>query len=269
MDNSIGQKTGGTSNYNTGYGLAIDSSNNIYQTGQISGSNYVFNNQVGDWSNGTPAFLSKYDVKGNFIWNKIIGNSIVTGNDDLTFNTGISLTINYSKEILLTGYFKDNINFNFTHIKSYGAPDLLFMKFNLDGEILSANQYSYYGWVAGSDITLDKNENVYITGLNSFDLWSLPNFGFIGKIDKSIPFNFLSIDNNHSQLEFTLSPNPSNGIVNFDFGQNNEKKEIEIYSSIGEKLFKNIIFDKKFSTTILENGVYYIQIKINNLISNK
>ncbi len=65
--------------------------------------------------------------------------------------------------------------------------------------------------------------------------------------------NFISED-------FIILPNPSNGNFNIDF-DNNNKHAVEIYSSIGQKVFEN--YDLKvesISVTNLQQGIYFIRI---------
>jgi hypothetical protein len=122
--------SGGSANWNSGYGLEVDSANNIYQSGQILGNDIEFDGNIILPFGGTDAFFTKYDVSGNLIWYKLIGTpTTMTGQHN--FNSGNSLKIDNNGDILLLGYFLDTLTFGATTLKSNGAYDLMLLKYNM------------------------------------------------------------------------------------------------------------------------------------------
>ena len=93
-------KIGGSST-DAGYGIAIDSSNNVLATGYFNGTATFYN------SDGSPGatltatnddgFIVKYDSSGNVTWVTKIGGS---SNDN-----GVGIAIDSENNVLATGYF--------------------------------------------------------------------------------------------------------------------------------------------------------------------
>jgi len=74
-----------------------------------------------------------------------------------------------------------------------------------------------------------------------------------------------NIDEFYSNFEFSLSPNPSNGIFTIELDYNGiEKPYCEIYNIIGEKVFESPLSDTRNSINIsnFTKGIYYISVKI-------
>lgn len=134
--------SGGSSYWETGESIAVDSSNNIYVSGRISGD--------------SPLLLLKFDSLGNYVWNstKELWNYIVT--------TGIpyigeSLILDHS-ENLIVSYFNDG--------------DMVIGKYDRTGQLISE-----YSWDAGlfgqpstdysevgTSLVEDPFTNIFITG---------------------------------------------------------------------------------------------------------
>lgn len=255
--------SGGSSNWNAGYGLAVDAFNNIYQSGQISGNEPVFDGNVVKPFVGSDAFLSKYDVVGNLVWYKLIGTP-TTMNGQHNFNAGKALKMDANGDLLLIGYFSDTLTFGATTLQSNGASDLLLLKFNSIGEVIASSQYSDYGWVEGTDIDLDKNEDLYLTGYTTLDQWNsnFPSYAFIGKVRKSIPTSPLSVQETTKLNTVFVYPNPSSGIIHLKFTNSNLENKIEVFSIDGRKINEFISLGSTFSFEIKENGIYLISIEI-------
>jgi len=257
--------SGGSANWNSGYGLEVDSANNIYQTGQILGNDIEFDGNIILPFGGTDAFFTKYDVSGNLIWYKIIGTpTTMTGQQN--FNSGNSLKIDNNGDILLLGYFFDTLAFGATTLQSNGAPDLMLLKYNSNGVILSSSQYSDYGWVEGIDIDIDINNDIYITGLTSLNYWNsnYPNYAFIGKINETMPTSPLSVQENISSYNIVIYPNPSKEKIHVEFSGSKPEKKIEIFSIDGRKINEFTTLESKISFEIKENGIYLILIRIDD-----
>lgn len=262
--------SGGSANWNSGYGLEVDSINNIYQSGQIFGNDIEFDGNTILPFGGTDAFLSKYDVNGNLIWYNIIGTpTTMTGEHN--FNSGNSIKIDNNGDILLLGYFLDTLTFGSTTLKSNGAYDLMLLKYNSNGTIISSSQYSDYGWVAGIDLGVDISNDIYITGLTTLNNWnsSYPSYAFIGKINETIPTSPLNVLENIGSYNFIIFPNPSKGKVHIEFSNSKPEKKIEIFSIDGRKVNEFTTFESDISFEINNNGIYLVLIRIEDELITK
>ena len=262
--------SGGSSNWNSGYGLEVDSSNNIYQSGQISGNDIEFDGNVILPFGGTDAFLTKYDVNGNLIWYKLIGTpTTMTGQHN--FNSGNSLRIDENGDVLLLGYFLDTLTFGTTTLQSNGAYDLILLKYNSNGNIISSSQYSDYGWVEGVDLDIDINNDIYITGFTTLSNWNsnYPSFAFIGKINETIPTSALSVQENNGLYNIRMYPNPSKGKIHLELASSKFEKNIEIFSIDGSKINELTTLESKISFEIENNGIYFVLIRIDDEVITK
>jgi hypothetical protein len=257
--------SGGSANWNTGYGLEVDSNNNIYQCGQILGNDIEFDGNIILPFGGTDAFLAKYDVHGNLIWYKIIGTP-TTMNGEGNFNSGNSLKIDNNGDILLLGYFVDTLTFGTSTLESNGAFDIMLLKYNPNGDVISSSQYTDYGWVEGLDIDVDINNNIYTTGLTYLDNWnsSFPNYAFIGKIDEAIPTSPLGVMENSSLSNVIVYPNPTQGKLHIEFSDIPSNKKIEIFSIEGMKINEFSTLESNISLEIKEKGIYLILVNIDD-----
>ena len=119
----------------TGYGIAVDSSINIYITGLIYNSGSIYD-----------LFLLKYDSSGNLQWNTTWGGS--------EFEVGTSIAIDSSNNILIGGI-----------TSSYGAGeyDLFLVAFDSSGQLQWNTTWGGSEFDGGWDIlSLDQSGNIYI-----------------------------------------------------------------------------------------------------------
>jgi uncharacterized delta-60 repeat protein len=138
------QKTWGGSNYDYGYGVAVDPSGNIY----VTGATYSFS--VGSYD----VFLLKYDPSGSLSWQKTWGGS--------SSEYGYGVAVDPSGNIYVTGY---------TYSFGAGGADAFLLKYNPSGSLSwqktwggSSNDYGY-------GVAVDPSGNIYVTGYTySFDV---------------------------------------------------------------------------------------------------
>jgi len=263
--------SGGSANWNSGYGLAVDTANNIYQSGQLMGNDVEFEGNIVSIFEGTDAYLSKYDKLGNLIWYHIIGSLKTMADEQDNFNRGCALIIDNKGDILLLGYFSDTLTFDTTNLRSNGAPDLLLIKYNSSGTVLVSAQFSDYGWVGGNGLSIDKNNDIYLTGFTTLSSWDsrLPSYAFIGKIKEPIPTSPLNIRENSDSYKMLIYPNPSKGIIHLEFSDIKDQKLIEIFSIDGKKIKEIISTESNISFEINKSGFYLVLIQIDDKIISR
>jgi len=128
---------GGAVDNDWGYGIAVDSNNNIFITG------YTYSYGAG----GIDVFLLKYNSNGSLLWNTTWGGA---GNDE-----GVGIAVDSNNNILITGI-----------IDSYGAGywDVFLLKYNSNGSLLWNTTWGGAGDDEGLGIAVDSNNNIFITG---------------------------------------------------------------------------------------------------------
>jgi len=166
LDNSgnyVWAKSFSCTNYEQGFGIAIDATGNVYTTGFYKGTT-DFDPGSGTFnivsSGFYDVFISKLDISGNFVWAKSFGG---TGYD---FGKGIQ--IDSSGNIILSGYFQDIVDFDpgagTFNITSSGSYDSFISKLDAAGNFIWAKSFQGTNQVRNNDLTLDLQGNIYTTG---------------------------------------------------------------------------------------------------------
>jgi hypothetical protein len=148
------QQLGVSGKETNGYGIALDSTNNIYLTGHTSGD------LDGNTLTGTrDLFVVKYNSNGVKLWTQQLG---VSGQ----YTNGTGITLDTTNNIYLTGYTDGALDGNL----HTGTNDLLVTKYNSSGtkqwtEQLGTNTNPAYTNSKG--ITIDSANNLYISGITN------------------------------------------------------------------------------------------------------
>jgi hypothetical protein len=156
----------GSSNWDTGYSIAVDASNNIYMTGY---SEATWGNPLHPHSGGYDIVVVKLNSAGVYQWHTFYGSSGVSGWDE-----GYSIAVDAQSNVYITGYstatWQGDGNTPPLHAHS-GGSDIVVLKLNSAG---AYQWHTFYGSPFASDtgygIAVDTGNNVYITG-NSRDTW--------------------------------------------------------------------------------------------------
>jgi hypothetical protein len=146
-------RTLGTSGTDRGNDIAIDSSGNIYVTGQTSGS---LNGNA--YSGDSDLFLMKYNSSGTLSWVQQLGTS---GTD-----VAEALAIDNNGDIYITGYTNGAlgdipVGYSSSHI---GGVDIFLVKYNSSGVKQWTKQLGTSSDDRGNGVTVDNSSNIYVTG---------------------------------------------------------------------------------------------------------
>ena len=160
------------------YGLSIttDASNNVYATGRFSrtvdfdpSTSTANLTSVGSFD----IFVLKLDKNGNFEWAKSFGGS--------SGDYGYSVSINNSNQVLITGYFRNTVDFdpstNTFNLISKGGYDIFIEKLDSDGNFIWAKSVGGTASDYGYSIISDRFDNIYISGRYSSTVDFDPNVG--------------------------------------------------------------------------------------------
>ena len=139
------------SNYeDAGRGIAIDSWDNIYVIGYSYGS-FEGNSNLGK----SDVILIKFSSNGSKLWTKQLG---TTEND-----YGYGVVIDSNDYI----YFTGNTSGGFDEYSNLGKNDIILGKYNSNGVKQWIKQFGTSTYDRGNHISIDKENNILITGTTS------------------------------------------------------------------------------------------------------
>ncbi len=141
----------GTSSDDRGQGVKSDSSGNIYVTGYTGGGLHGITS-----SGSQDIFLVKYNSSGTRQWIKQLGTSA----DD----AGLSVAIDSSNNIYVTGYTKGGLDNNTSSGGGSTPSDIFLVKYNSRGVKQWTQQLGTSSVDTGNGVTVDSNNNIYVTG---------------------------------------------------------------------------------------------------------
>jgi hypothetical protein len=162
----------GTVSYEVSYGVATDSSGNIYVTGETSGD-------LGNETNagGSDIFLAKYDGSGTRQWVRLLGTA--------SHEVGCGVATDSSGNIYVTGETKGDLGGE----TNEGGRDIFLARYDGSGtrqwvKLLGTASNDY-----GLGVATDASGNIYVTGETSGDLGGETNKGgrdvFLARYDGS------------------------------------------------------------------------------------
>lgn len=147
------------------HAVTIDNQGNIITLGSFTGA---FDMDPGSGANfttysgsGTDIWLQKWNSTGNFVWGRYFGNSVTTNNT--------SLAVDASNNIYFAGGHAGSIDFQWgsgigNPHSSSGLVDAYLVKYSSGGTYLYNYAWGGSGFDLINDISIDLNNNVYVTG---------------------------------------------------------------------------------------------------------
>ncbi|MES2276834.1 MAG: hypothetical protein V4592_12480 [Bacteroidota bacterium] len=148
--------------------MALDTDNNIYVAGQVSGTNnYTINFddfKLPEYGYGD-SFLAKYNDQGKAVWAKSFGGK----NESQIY----SVATDKSQNVYVAGTFVQALNIDGTSlaIKPISNPggsanetDMFLAKFDINGKLQWLKQVSGLGIERPTAIAVDNSGKVYVTG---------------------------------------------------------------------------------------------------------
>jgi len=164
----------GGSGYDRGNSVYLDSSGNLYITGNFQSSTIDFGggalkNAVGDCVliPCSDIFLARFDINGNHKWSKRFG-----GSDR---DAGSFVSVDSSGNIYIIGYFQSStIDFGGGELTNAGGncamgpcPDIFLARFDINGNHKWSKRFGGSSEELVNSFSLDNSGNVYVTGFFS------------------------------------------------------------------------------------------------------
>lgn len=145
--------------------MAVDIHGNIYTTGWYYGT-LDFDPGIGIYNlstNGEAIFILKLDGSGNFLWAKSMGDSVN--------NEGYAISLDAIGNVYSTGRFQNTVDFDpdtsTYYLTSNGHNDVFVQKLDTAGNLVWAINVGGTSRDNGNGITIDKYDNILLTGLFS------------------------------------------------------------------------------------------------------
>ena len=156
--NNVWAVGGGGSGDDVSYDFAFDSSGNILVSGYFentatfSATNLT---SVGDHD----LFVAKYNSSGSLLWIRQAGG--------IGVEIARAIAVDSAGNSFIAGNFQSTISFGTTNLTSAGSDDILFAKYDANGNLLWAKRAGGTGSDIAMTIVLDRAGNVYLGGLFS------------------------------------------------------------------------------------------------------
>ena len=163
----MGAPSAGT-NYDYGFGIAVDGAGNVYTTGQFAGT-ADFDPGTGTYNltsaGGLDIFVSKLNSSGAFVWAKSMGGQAADG--------ASSIAVDLNGNVYTTGSFNETVDFdpgsgvyNLINPTMWGSPDIFVSKLDASGNFVWAERFGGTSNTPdyGFSIAVDGSGNVYTTG---------------------------------------------------------------------------------------------------------
>jgi hypothetical protein len=163
----------GGSGYDSGEGVAVDSSNNIYITGYIKGDAdlngdgsiaFGLPEQQGINLDGDDFFVTKFSSDGSPQWAKRRGG--------MNYDRINSIAVDSDDNILLAGYVCGDVDLNWDldtndsgeSGEGFGGGDIIIIKFSSTLDFQWATRLGGLEWDEALELVIDNSSNILVTG---------------------------------------------------------------------------------------------------------
>jgi hypothetical protein len=144
----------GGSNNDLGYGIATDSSGNVYVTGKFYGDSVTIGSTTLTGTDFDNTFVAKYDTSGTVQWAR--GISGATAGDGIATDSG--------GNVYVIGHYSGSVTIGSTTLTSVGSADVFVAKYDTSGTVQWARSIGGTSTDFGYGIATDSGGNVYVIG---------------------------------------------------------------------------------------------------------
>ncbi len=267
--NILWVKTAGGSNHEVGNSLETDNNGNVILVGYYMSPTIVFGTttltHVGTASTWD-GFVAKYNSNGQELWVKSIGGD----NSDVTAD----ITIDNLGNAYISGLFaSSSMNAGNTSLLNAGAVstyDVFVVKYDSLGNDIWALSEGGSSNESGNSLALNDVGDIFVTGRFqsssiNFDANTLTNSGnntnemFVGKL--ACPSTSLTL--NVSSSNFSVQPNPTNGLVTISGLKPSGQNSVMLYTISGEKMdeFLTTESEMELNLEMYAPGMYFLRVQ--------
>jgi len=252
--------------------IACDNSGNLYAAGDLNAA-VLFGNILSQGRQWVyDFFITRINPSGNFVWlREVPHQTTITGDAGNAFYN--SIAVDSQDNLYFTGFIRGTVNWGNGIIStSSGYRDILFQKYDTDGNLLWCKTAGGSGINRGDDISVNNLGEVFVTGSFSstanFDTISVTGTGslnsFITKISSGLLQGF---------IELSLIPE---GFYVQSFDNLSMSDTIAVYlrynlspynvMDSGKATIDSISFSGMFGFNNTVTGLYFIQTKHRNAL---
>ena len=283
--NFIWAKNIAGTDYITGTSIVQDPDGNTYATGYFVGTvDFDPGAGVANIINSGfyNLFILKLDPAGNYVWAKTI-----TGEG---YNIGLSIACDVNSNIYTTGHFNKPVDFDpgagtYTLETNINTVDMYVLKLNSGGNFVWAvDTHGSEDYPSNSSaIAVDAEGNVFTTGYFrgtvNFDP-GVDTFNLDCPVSRSDIFveklnHTLTGITENTINTFSVYPNPVTDRLALNFDATEVTTSIEIKNMLGQTVYSAVLKNgtgkqsRIVDVSVLDKGVYFIQLTTNNSISSK
>jgi hypothetical protein len=151
----------GSSGDEVGYGVAFDSAGEVLLSGKFQGS-VGFGGTALTSAGGDDIFLVKLSgTNGGHVWSKGFGGP--------SGDIALSVAVDSSRNVAITGYFTGNVNFGGGVLSGSGL-DVFVAKYNSGGTHLSSRRFGGFDTQIGNSLAMKSTGEVSVTGYFSSNI---------------------------------------------------------------------------------------------------
>jgi len=252
--NAMWAKKAGGGDNDSGRGIAVDGSSNIFITGNC-GKSATFGSTKITGADITEIYFASYDVVGNFRWVLKAGGVTDASDPDRFIEMGLSICTDPMGNVFASGAYRSSSSFGGTTLSAWNHTDVYLTKIR-QGSAPGPNEEPLAALTSDSLVDTE-SENSFkttsVTGLNAEDLL---------KEDDS--------------LLVKIYPNPNYGMFTIEISGSHESAQpelakIELLNIAGQLVYlKQIPYNDQFLSAPLElessvpAGMYFMQVTVGN-----
>lgn len=150
-------RTGGGSQVDRGYGVAVDEAGNVYATGHYQSADASFDGQKVSLVGGYDIFLAKYDADGKLLWVKTSGGA--------GYDYGHGAAVDADGNCFIAGGAAGEVIFDQIKLPNEPGGHIFAAKYSPEGKVLWARVAEGKGSGSAHGVAVDRKGNSYLGGM--------------------------------------------------------------------------------------------------------